>query len=447
MVFKNILTLVFFSAFIMCSCHSTKEAYEDDYTATDSISNKEIHLKNEQNITYKNQIINPNIKTVLCHKKDEKLSLPIINLFSDDKLLISFDDLDAERKDYYYTIIHCNADWTASDLMKNEYIDGFTEEHINDYEFSFNTIQKYTHYQFKFPSTNIKPTISGNYIFKIYEGNGNIVFYRRFMVLDTKLNIKAKVRRATLAAKRNTKHEIDFTIRHPNLVVADPFKDIKVYIKQNNQEDNAIVDLKPQFVRNDELIYDYEDGNTFWGNNEFRNFDFKSLRYQSERIKTINFDSTHNHVYLFNDKKRPFDRYSIEIDINGKFIIESQEGWRSSIEADYAFVHFSLPTDYIIYGDLYLLGAFSDWELKEDFKLKYNTNRNQYEKSIYLKQGYYNYHYALNDTTTGRVDVSFIEGTHYQTRNDYYIYVYYRSVSERYDKFIGFLKTSSKELF
>jgi hypothetical protein len=430
----------------MFSCHSTKEIYEDNYTAA-AFTEKE-QPKSEQIITYKNQITNPNIKTVLCHKKEEELSLAIINLGSNDKLLISFDDLDGDKKNYLYTIIHCNSNWTESELMLSEYIDGFTEEYISNYEFSFNTIQKYTHYQFEFPSTNIKPRLSGNYIFKIYEENGNTIIYKRFMVLENQLHVNANVRRATLAEDRNTKHEVDFTIKHPNLIIGDPFSDIKVHIKQNNREDNAITDLKPQFVRNDELIYDYENSNTFWGNNEFRYFDFKSLRYQSERIKNIDFDSTYNHVYLFNDKKRPFDRYSIfEFDINGKFIIKSQEGWKSSIEADYAFVHFTLPMNNISYGDLYLLGAFSDWELKDDFKLKYNSKQKRYEGSIYLKQGYYNYHYALKDITTNRVDVSFIEGTHYQTRNDYYIYVYYRSASDRYDKFIGFLKTSSKELF
>ena len=79
----------------------------------------------------------------------------IINLASNDKLLISFDDLNGDRKNYAYTIIHCNSDWTESDLMTSEYIDGFTEEHISNYKFSFNTIQKYTHYQFEFPTKNL----------------------------------------------------------------------------------------------------------------------------------------------------------------------------------------------------------------------------------------------------------------------------------------------------
>ena len=428
------------------SCNSTHKIISTENSVVGSNIIDTIALP-KTSIIYKNKTFNTQIKTLLCHKKEEELSLPIINLNSKEQLLISFDDLEADIKDYYYTIIHCNADWTVSELMYSEYISGFTDERITNYEFSFNTLQKYTHYSFKFPTMDIKPLISGNYVFKIFEEGGKTIAYKRFMILETKLTIEAQVRRATLADNRTTKHEIDFIIKHPNLIVHDPFSDIKVTIKQNNKENNAITDLTPLFVKNDELIYDYEDDNTFWGNNEFRHFDIKSLRYQSERIKNIAYDSTYNHVYLLNDLKRSFDRYSIKPDINGNFLIKSQEAGNSAIEADYAFVHFTLPLDNISYGDLYLLGKFSDWELNKDFKLHYSNDRKQYEGNVYLKQGYYNYHYALHDISTNRVDVSFIEGTHYQTRNDYYLYVYFRDLADRYDRLVGFLKTSSKELF
>ena len=446
MRFYNFFMLLILGSFLLSACFSQKEIISKNLSENDSIFTEEIVII-EPTIIYKNETFNRQIKTVLCHNTIDELSLPIINLNSAEQLLISFDDLDTDIKDYYFTIIHCKSDWTASDLMQSEYIDGFTDEPITNYEFSFNTLQKYSHYSFNFPTEELKPLLSGNYVFKIYEQGGETIAFKRFMVLETMLTIKAEVRRATLVDDRKTKHEIDFIIKHPNITIADPFSDIKVTIKQNNRGDNAITDLKPLFVKNNELIYDYQEDNTFWGNNEFRHFDIKSLRYQSERIKEIIFDSTYHHVYLFNDRKRPFDRYSIEPDINGKFLIKSQEGWKSSIEADYAFVHFTLPVDHISYGELYVIGEFTNWQLEASNKLKYNADKMQYEASIYLKQGYYNYHYALKDTTTNRVDVSFIEGTHYQTRNDYYIYVYYRAVGDRYDRFVGFLKTSSKELF
>ena len=446
MKINKLLTILTFSTFILVSCHSTKDIIISDNSLIDSVITEIITIPKPPYI-YKNGSLNTQIKTLLCHQKEDELSLPILNFNTNKQLLVSFDDLDADIKNYYYTIVHCNSDWTASDLMESEYISGFTNERITDHEFSFNTIQKYTHYTFNFPDDNLKPILSGNYVFKIFEEGGETIAYKRFMILETKLTIEAKVRRATLADDRNTKHEIDFTIKHPNLVVADPFADIKVTIKQNNKEDNAITGLNPIFVKNNELVYDYEDDNTFLGNNEFRHFDIKSLRFQSDRIKEITYDSTYNHVYLFNDRKRSFDRYSIEPDINGKFLIKSQEGWKTAIEADYAFVHFTLPVDQVSYGGLYVIGGFSDWQLKDEFRLRYNAKQRRYEGNIYIKQGYYNYHYALNDTITKRVDVSFIEGTHYQTRNDYYVYVYYRAIGDRYDRFVGFLKTSSKELF
>ena len=454
MKFNNILTVFFFLIFILSSCYSKKEINYTNYTINDStyIEDDSTYIEEEirdlkDTIIYKNQTFNTNIHTVLCHQNNKELSLPIINLANNEKILLSFDDLDADIKDYYFTIIHCNSDWTKSDLMQSEYISGFVNEPITNYEFSFNTIQKYTHYQLEFPTKGIQPLLSGNYIFKIYLDETKPIIYKRFMVLNNQVYINANVRRATLAQNRKTKHEIDFTIKHPNLKIADPFSDIKVHIKQNNREDNMICDLTPLFVKNDELIYNYEDENTFWGNNEFRHFDFKSLRYQSERIKKIDFDNKYTHVYLLDDKKRSFDLYSIDVDINGQFIIQSQEGWNSSTEADYAFVHFSLPTEKVKYGNIYVFGQFSDWQIKEDFKLNYNIDQKKYEGNMYLKQGYYNYCYALDDTTENKIDIKFIEGTHYQTRNDYYIYVYYRTSTERYDQLIGFLKTSSKELF
>jgi hypothetical protein len=298
---------------------------------------------------------------------------------------------------------------------------------------------------FEFPNQNVKPKVSGNYIFQIFEENKNIVLTKRFMVLDNKVVIDSKIRRATLADFRATRHEIDFSINYNNIKIADPYSEITVHIKQNNSEENIITDLHPLFVKNQKLIYDYESENTFLGNNEFRHFDFSSLRYQSDRISEIKFDSINN-VYLFDDHKRTFNLYSIEPDINGNFLIRTQEGWNPNTEADYANVHFTLEIEEISNQEIYLIGSFSDWKFNKEFKLLYNKETQKYETMLLLKQGYYNYQYALLNSST-KENINFIEGNHYQTRNDYYIYVYYKPVGARYDQLVGYSKNSSKELF
>ena len=324
MKIQNFILALYSISILISSCWSSKEISEKINTTKEiSIIEKEIDI---EKIKYENQTFNNKIKSVVCNKNKLDLSLPILNLFSNDVLTIHFDDLDGDRKDYYYNIIHCNSNWEKSDLIESEYLDGFYTNSISDYEFSFNTVQKYTHYMFEFPNQNVKPKVSGNYIFQIFEENKNIVLTKRFMVLDNKVVIDSKIRRATLADFRATRHEIDFSINYNNIKIADPYSEITVHIKQNNSEENIITDLQPLFVKNQKLIYDYESENTFLGNNEFRHFDFSSLRYQSDRISEIKFDSINN-VYLFDDHKRTFNLYSIEPDINGNFLIRTQEGW------------------------------------------------------------------------------------------------------------------------
>ncbi|MEE2953980.1 MAG: DUF5103 domain-containing protein [Bacteroidota bacterium] len=393
------------------------------------------------------EIFEKNINTVLLYRQNQPLSLPIINLNTNDKLTMSFDDLDEKNKNYYFKIIHCDKDWKRSNLFKSQYTQGFSREYIKNYQRSFSTLQKYIHYRFDFPTENMRPLISGNYVLQIYL-NDTLRINKRFFVLDKQVNITANTKRATSIKNRNTKHEIDFIVNHSHFIITDPYSEINVVIKQNNQDYDAKKRIKPTFIRNNELIYNYENENMFNGNNEFRHFNIKDLKYHSDQVNNIILDSIHNYVKLIPDIARPFKRYLIKPDINGKFDILNQNDLNKLIETDYCWVYFYLPMEEICnYGEIYIIGELTNWQVQEKFKLKYNLNTKLYETSVLLKQGYYNYHYALNDTILNKIDVSYIEGTHYETKNDYYIYVYYKKSTDEYDQLIGLLKTSSKILF
>ena len=324
---------------------------------------KEDYYKSKE-LRYEDHVYNENIKTVELRNESFEMTQPILGLGSDEKLKLSFDDLEADLKNYAYTFIHCNANWEPSGLMEMEFIDGFQDNNINEYRYSFNTLIRYTHYNATFPSSSMRITKSGNYLLKVFVSSEpeNIIITKRFVVFENKIQINARVYQASIISDRNYKQEIDFTINHLGYTINNPYGDLKVVISQNNRWDNVKTDLKPLFVKDNELVYDYDQQNVFAGGNEFRNFDIKSIRYHSERIYTVKIDSMGNHVELLSDEKRNIKRYYTVPDLNGNFLVKVQEGNDSEVEADYCYVHFFLPYDNpLTDGNLYVFGAYNSF--------------------------------------------------------------------------------------
>ncbi len=395
---------------------------------------------------YQDYIYKSNIKTVQLHDANFEFSQPLLALGSEQTLKLSFDDLDADLKNFTFTFIHCNANWEPDDLVPAEFMDGFPENPITEYQHSLNTLQHYTHYNLVFPNSNFHFTKSGNYILKlIQDGNANnLVLTKRFMIYESKVSIDSKVKPASIIEDRNFKQELDFTISHAGYAIANPYDDLKIVIIQNNHWDNAKTNLKPLFVKDIELVYDYDDVNVFTGGNEFRYFDLKSIRYHSERVTDITTDAAGVHVELLQDEKRSFKRYSTYADINGNYLVKVQESGNSELCAEYCYVKFFLPYDASITdGNLYVFGAFNNWACTTENLMHYNIKRQGYECTLYLKQGYYNYEYVFLKDKTTACDETLIEGMHYETENEYTIYVYHQPQGIFYDQLIGIKQLNS----
>ena len=97
----------------------------------------------QYDIQLDNVIYVDGIASVQLISGDDQLSEPVAVL--GDKFHISFDDLNLEIRHLKYTFIHCTHDWQPSQLNPIEYIDGFMEEDITQYDHSFNTIEPYMH--------------------------------------------------------------------------------------------------------------------------------------------------------------------------------------------------------------------------------------------------------------------------------------------------------------
>ncbi|MEN8225905.1 MAG: DUF5103 domain-containing protein [Bacteroidota bacterium] len=395
----------------------------------------------EDYIRHKDYIYKENIKSVELFQEGWRMSPPVVKLNGGQQLILSFDDLDADIKEYHYTIIHCDAMWQPSDLLKSEYIKGFTEDEITDYAFSFNTLQTYTNYRLSFPTDYMAWTKSGNYILKVFEYeelDSNVILTGRFMVTDQKVSISGEIVPPVKIEDRNYRQQLEFEINTGRYYIPNPYRDLKVMVYQNWRRDNAVNNIQPRMVVGNRLDYSFLSDLIFDGGNEFRNFDIKSLKYQSERIAMIDYDYRGNQIYLHTDKRRTFKQYVFDEDLNGRYYQEKEGTEFSDTEGDYTYVHFTMPYDHpLVNGNLYIFGALTRWDFTDEAMLRYDYEENMYKTSLYLKQGYYNYAYVFLEDGTEAGDMTLIEGNHWETGNEYMILVYYREPGTSYDQMVG----------
>lgn len=401
----------------------------------------------EENFYYENAVYNENIKTVLMYRNGFELSNPILELGEEAELICKFDDLSGEVRDYYYTIIHCDADWNESFLMQSDYLEGFTDNPFDDYAFSFNTTFSYVNYQLIIPNENIQIIASGNYALVVFEDNDKekVVFSKRFYVVEPLVDINGTVRRATLDAFKGENQEVDFSIYHDNLIINNPREELKVVVMQNSRWDNAIRDLKPLFIRPNELVYDYNRENVFVSGNEFRYFDIRDYRLNGENVASTEFHRPYYHKTLMIDEIRSNKRYFEYEEMNGKYVIESQERVQNyDVDCDYTFVHFSLPLESILMGGtVNVFGELTNWNANKSNEMTWNFITSQYELSLLLKQGYYNFQYVYVPEGSLVADHKNLEGSFWLTENAYQILVYYRDLGSRYDRLVGFRQLNS----
>ncbi|MCH8332030.1 MAG: DUF5103 domain-containing protein, partial [Bacteroidetes bacterium] len=274
--------------------------------------------------------------------------------------------------------------------------------------------------------------------------DSSLVITKRFMLADNKLGIDVNVKQPAMANLRMTHHEIDFNITTNTVNITDPFEDLKVFVLQNHRWDNALQGLKPIFIKDNQLVYDLDRVNSLPAGKEFRRFDIRSFRIRTEFVSVIETRGLDTHITLSKDNPRSYRKYFYERDFNGKYVVEVIEGNDPATEADYAYVHFTLPMETpITTGNLYVFGALSNWNADETNQLVYNYEQSIYAVTLFLKQGFYNYAYVYVEDGKEAYDLSLIEGNHYEAENDYIIYVYHRQFNKDYDELIGVRKFNS----
>ena len=392
----------------------------------------------QQELVYDNVNYLPSIKSVQLYPVEQENALPVIKLFSEDQLMLAFDDLRGDVRNFYFSLEHCDADWNPSKLSPLEYAEGYNEERILTYGSSINTLQSYTHYRVDFPTDNIRPKLAGNYLLKVYEDadKSRLIISRRFYVLAPLMTVSPELVPSVDVAKRNKNQKLNVTVHTGGLTVNNPYQDVKILVMQNQRPDVQQWLTTPQFVNGSELRYHDNRTLDFGGGNEFRYIDLRSLRLASERMANIQLDSIAR-VDVLPDKNYQTSSYASTFDENGQFFIRNQDKDNADTESDYIEVTFTLADDAVTDGDVYVVGGFNGYQRNASNKLVYNASQHQWQGTLLLKQGLYDYEYVYVSPME-EVNTTFSSGNHFETNNTYQVLIYNRRPGTTWDELVGF---------
>lgn len=385
------------------------------------------------------------IKSIQLYPEGNEIGMPIIHLRNKQPLILEFDYFGEEAPYFNYKIEHFDANWNKTNINPLTFIQGFNTGSIDDFEFSFDTKQLYTHYEFEFPNNQLEFKISGNYMISVYEDSPTKpVFREKFMVTEQSVVISGAIKNAVGAGQLESHHQIDFEVNYQGIQSNNPRQEFQANVIQNFRPDNMLTDIKPQRFTDEVLFFTNPFDQNFGAGNEFRWFNIRSVRYQTESIaEVIERNDGTTHVYLIPDLPRKSADFFMYNDFNGQYVIDHQEGTRPDLDGDYVFVHFTLKESPELKDkDIYVYGELTNWEIKDEYKLKMNQRQNLLEAVVYLKQGNYDYMYIMK--TGNEFSSTLTEGNYYRTENDYTVFVYYKPFGARYDRLVGVQQFDSR---
>ena len=395
----------------------------------------------DKTLRYQDYTYVPEVRSVQCYvatgQPNEVFQPPVVPLGQSQAITLEFDVLGEQSQRYSAKLIHCDMDWQPSVLTDLQFLSEINDFIITDYRVGTGTKVPYFHYRMRVPGVKI----SGNYLLVVQSSGGVPVVSRRLLVYENQVQVALQPGIVVGGQERYTLQQLDFGINYASVDLVNPAVEVKVVLRQNFRWDNAKYNLRPTFVRDAERRLDYQYfgfENAFPGLSEYRYFDIRSL--QAAGIGVLHVDPRANPttVILQPEVTRDLQAYNQYQDANGQRVFESREYGNGATNADYADVTFQLKADQPAPGPVYVFGALTDWQLKDEFRLTYDETKQLYTGHGLLKQGYFNYDFAVAGARGAVPNEVFFEGTHQETENQYDLLVYYRPPGSRADLLIGY---------
>lgn len=385
-------------------------------------------------------IFNPSFKSLQVSLEGNPMSPPIMVLGSDDRLVVSFDELAEDRRYMRYSVIHCNSRWQPSGLVDSEIVEGFNVGDVTDWNYSQMTLTHYVHYRIVLPDEQIQFKISGNYLLRVYpEDNPEETLLQvRFMVSEHEVTMNSSVTSRTDIDYNASHQQLSFEIDASRLPLQNLFNDLTVTVSQNGRLDNEVMIPHPSRVSGNRAIYEHLPQLIFPAGNEYRRFEVISTTFPGMRVDDISYHEPFYHMTLAVDEPRTDVPYSYDRTQHGRYLVREYNSSQSDIEADYVAVHFTLDMPKLEGTSVFIDGDLTCRRFEPASLMVFNQATGMYENTMLLKQGAYNYQYLAVPAGAPQGYTATVEGDYYPTINEYLVKVYYRRPGERYDRLVGY---------
>ena len=388
--------------------------------------------------TAKSVVNDPQVKTLQVVVNQDWLSPPVMRLGSSDVLNIGFDELSHNFHRYVYRLEHCEADWSPSeDIFESDWLEGFNDNVIEDYENSLNTTVLYTHYSLQIPNDRCRLKMSGNYRLYVYDEDGdsdNPVLCAEFRVVEPLMNVGVSITTNTDIDFNQSHQQVSMTVNYNGLTITNEEEQIRTVVMQNGREDNQKVNVRPNYVRVGQMKWEHNRGLIFDAGNEYHKFEVLDVSHPTMGIERMVWDGEHYQAYPF--VSSPRRNYLYDYDANGSFYIRNSDNIENDRTCDYVYVNYKLMPAEPYSADVIIDG---NWTTEESgtYIMTYDEQDKSYNARILQKQGYYSYQYLLRDEN-GHTHIMPEEGSFFETENRYQAFIYYKGISERTWRLLGY---------
>ncbi len=418
-IYRPILKILF-TGIIVSACGNLEKTERESGTQQVQASSPEGLFNIHEQL-----VLDNSVQSIQLYKKGNRRSAPVFSLNSNDVLVLSFDYLQLEARQFQISFTHHNPDWKRSNLAREFFQDGFYQITFGPGQISESRRPVYRSYSFEFPNNEVQFKTSGNYMLHVEDFNsGNLIFSLPFFIHENEGQIRSQVE-TIIAPRRNLRitHLPSGRYIMPEFV-DEPEFDLQFYFFQNQFWGRPKEALELDFSNENDSYFELRRESAFVGDYEFIPLNLDEISQDAPRILSADPAANPPRIELNEDTQGFAGAANFA---GNRFGFPEQNP-----SARYAEVMFKFnpADDYPPETQMYLVGDFNNWAIESGQELEYDSSLQRWTTKALIKEGSYLYKYILLDDN--RVDDLALDNELQNRTQQYHAFAYFFDQTQFY---------------